>query len=126
MVSRRQPKSINSMWVIKSRSGSTRKSLRKDTYHLGLKKPLQSHRSYHKYLPVYRLKEAKGNLIQGTFYETELQKVIEKSSHLFRFEIILKSRGKRRKKEVLVYWKGCRKSYDSWLPASQLVSMQQP
>ena len=49
--------------------------------------------------PVYRLKEANGDLIQGTFYETELQRVIEKSNHLFRIETILKSRGKGRKKE---------------------------
>ena len=73
--------------------------------------------------PVYRLKEANGDLIQGTFYETELQRVIEKSNHLFRIEKILKSRGKGRKKEVLVHWKGWPKSYDSWLPASQLVSL---
>ena len=35
-------------------------------------------------------------------------------------------RGKGRKKEVLVHWKGWPKSYDSWLPASQLISLQQP
>ena len=74
--------------------------------------------------PVYCLKEANGYLIQGTFYETELQRVIEKSNHLFRIEKILKSRGKGKKKEVLVHWKGWPKSYDSWLPASQLVSLQ--
>ena len=55
------------------------------------------------YPPVDRLKEANGDLIQGTFYETELQRVIEKSNHLFRIEKILKSRGKGRKKEVLVH-----------------------
>lgn len=76
--------------------------------------------------PVYRLKEANGDLIQGTFYETELQRVVEKSNHLFRIEKILKRRGKGRKKEVLVHWKGWPKSYDSWLPASQLVSLQRP
>ena len=76
--------------------------------------------------PVYRLKEANGDLIQGTFYKTELQRVIEKSNHLFCIEKILKSRGKGKKKEVLVHWKGWPKSYDSWLPASQLVSLQRP
>ena len=72
--------------------------------------------------PVYCL-EANGDLIQGTFYETKLQRVIKKSNHLFRIEKILKSRGKGRKKEVLVHWKGWPKSYDSWLPVSQLVSL---
>ena len=41
------PKSINSTWAIKSRSVSTRKSLRKDICRLGPKKPLQLHRGYH-------------------------------------------------------------------------------
>ena len=37
--------------------------------------------------PVYRLKEADGDFIQGTFYEPELQKVLEKPDHLFRIEL---------------------------------------
>ena len=44
--------------------------------------------------PVYRLKEADGDLIQGTFYESELQKVIETVHHLFRIEKVLKHRRK--------------------------------
>lgn len=75
--------------------------------------------------PVYRLKEANGDWIQGTFYEAELQKVIEKADHLFRIEKILKSRGKGKQKEVLVLWKGWPRSYASWLPSKQLVSLQQ-
>ena len=38
--------------------------------------------------PVYCLKEAEGELIRGTFYEAELQKVTESSDHLFRIEKI--------------------------------------
>ncbi|XP_078364069.1 uncharacterized protein LOC144648359 [Oculina patagonica] len=75
--------------------------------------------------PVYRLKEANGDWIQGTFYEAELQKVIEKADHLFRIEKILKSRGKGKQKEVLVLWKGWPRSYASWLPSKQLVLLQQ-
>jgi len=75
--------------------------------------------------PAYRLREANGDLIQGTFYEAELQRVIEKSDHLFRIEKILQSRRRGSQKEVLVHWKGWPKSCDSWLPATQLVSLQQ-
>ena len=75
--------------------------------------------------PVYRLKEADGELIRGTFYEAELQKVIERSDHLFRIEKILKYRGKGASKEVLVHWKGWPQKYDSWIPYKQLVSLQQ-
>ena len=44
--------------------------------------------------PVYKLKELDGELIKGTFYETELQKVIEPKDHLFRVEKFLRRRGK--------------------------------
>ena len=56
--------------------------------------------------PVYRFKEADGELTRGTFYEAELQKVTKTLDHLFRIEKILKHRGKGVNKEVLVHWKG--------------------
>ncbi|CAH3024098.1 unnamed protein product [Porites evermanni] len=71
--------------------------------------------------PVYRLKEADGDFIQGTFYEPELRKVLEKPDHLFRIEKTLKYRGKGASKEALVHWKGWPKKYDSWIPYKQLV-----
>ena len=74
--------------------------------------------------PVYRLKEADGGWTQGTFYEAELQKVIEKSDHLFRIIKILNYRGKGTQKEALVHWKGWPKKYDSWIPNKQLVALQ--
>ncbi|XP_067030741.1 uncharacterized protein [Acropora muricata] len=74
--------------------------------------------------PVYKLKELDGELIKGTFYETELQKVIEPKDHLFRVEKVLRRRGKGGQAEVLVHWKGWPKKYDSWIPARQLVSLK--
>ena len=74
--------------------------------------------------PVYRLKEHDGELIQGTFYETELEKVIEPLHHLFRVDKVLRRRGKGAQAEVLVHWKGWPKKYDSWIPAQQLVSLR--
>ena len=74
--------------------------------------------------PVYKLKELDGELIKGTFYETELQKVIEPRDHLFRVEKVLRRRGKGGQAEVLVHWKGWPKKYDSWISARQLVSLK--
>ena len=74
--------------------------------------------------PMYRLKEADGDWIQGKFYEAELQKVIEKSNHLFRINKILKYRRKGAQKEALVHWKSWPKKYDSWISYKQLVSIQ--
>ena len=74
--------------------------------------------------PVCKLKEHDGELIKGTFYETELQKVIERKDHLFRVEKVLRRRGKGAQAEVLVHWKGWPKKYDSWIPVRQLVSLK--
>ena len=52
---------------------------------------------------MYRLKEADGDFIEGTFYEPELQKVKEKVDHLFRIEKLLKYPLKGANKEVLVH-----------------------
>ena len=74
--------------------------------------------------PVYKLKEHDGELIKGTFYESELQKVVELKDHLFRVEKVLRRRGKGGQAEVLVHWKGWPKKYDSWIPARQLMSLK--
>ena len=62
--------------------------------------------------PVYNLKEHNWKLIKGTFYESELQKVIKPKDHLFCVE------------KVLVHWKSWLKKYASWIPARQLVSLK--
>ena len=95
MVSKHDPKRRHSR-SSQDHSVSTRKALRKDTSRLGMKKPSQQHRDP----PVYRLKKADGDLIPGTFYEAELQKVIKSSHHLFRID---KIRGRGVNKEVLVH-----------------------
>ena len=71
--------------------------------------------------PVYKLKEFDVELIKGTFYETELQKVIEPKDHLFRVEKVLRRRCKGGQAEVLVHWKGWPKKYDSWIPVSKMM-----
>ena len=71
---------------------------------------------------MYRLKEANGDFIQGTFYEQEVQKVIETPDHLFRVEKVLKFRGKGADKEAVVHCKGYRANT---LPYKQLVALQQ-
>ena len=80
-----------------------------------------------RYPPVCRLKprEADGDWIQGTFYEFDLQKVIETAKYLFRIEKKLKLRGRGANKKVSVHWKGWPKKYDSWIPHNQLVALQQ-
>ena len=60
---------------------------------------------------TYRLSEWDGTPIKGTFYEPDIQKVPDDS--LFRVEKVLK----RKRRNVLVRWKGRPAKYDSWIPA---------
>jgi transposase InsO family protein len=69
--------------------------------------------------PVYRIKDCKGELIEGSFYEAELQKVTVKKNQLYVVETVLKEK----KDKVLVKWRGYPKSMNSWIAKSSLVSL---
>ena len=70
--------------------------------------------------PVYRLRVYDGIMLEGTFYERELQRVQPSEYNMFRIEKILKVRGKGKGVEYLVRWSGLPSKYDQWLPASSL------
>lgn len=69
-------------------------------------------------LPVYELKDLAGEPIEGYFYEQELtlvNKDLEEEEFLI--EEIIQTRGRGKKKEVLVKWKGYPDKFNSWIPA---------
>ena len=70
--------------------------------------------------PVYRLREYDGTILEGTFYERELQRVQQSEADLFRIDKIVKTRGKGKNEQYLVRWSGWPSKYDQWLPASSL------
>ena len=70
--------------------------------------------------PVYRLREYDGTMLDGTFYERELQRVQQSEADLFLIEKILKTRGKGKDEEYLVRWSGWPSKYDQWIRASSL------
>lgn len=72
--------------------------------------------------PVYRIKDCEANTLEGTFYEYELQKV-DKSDDVYIVEKILKRENRRRTPYVLVKWRGYPASMNSWLPASDLITL---
>ena len=69
---------------------------------------------------MYRLKDNDGSVLEGTFYERELQRVHQFEADLFRIENILNMQGKGKHLEYLVRWSGWPSKYDQWLPASTL------
>lgn len=56
-------------------------------------------------MPVYKLKDGAGEILDGTFYEAELQKVIKKDD-VYRVVKVLRKRKRKGVVEYLVKWKG--------------------
>lgn len=71
-------------------------------------------------IPVFKVKDLTDEQIEGTFYQSELQKVVKSSDVLYRVERVLKRRKRGNKKEVLVKWDGWPTKFDSWIPESSL------
>lgn len=72
--------------------------------------------------PVYKLKDAAGELIEGTFYEAEIQQVT-KNDNVYKVESILKTRKNGRQKEYFVKWLGYPMHMASWVSASDLKTI---
>ena len=70
--------------------------------------------------PIYKLVDWHDKPVEGTFYQTELQKVEATDEDLFKVEEVIKYKGRGRNKEALVKWKGWPKKFNSWILASNL------
>ena len=65
--------------------------------------------------PVYLLKDYHEEVLEGTFYEQELQKVKVSTDKLYMVESVLDKRKRRGKTEYLVKWKGYPDSFNQWV-----------
>ena len=63
---------------------------------------------------VYLVKDDHGEILEGTFYAEELQKVI-KTDDVYKIEPILKKRKKVRRVQYLVKWLEYQESFNSWI-----------
>lgn len=71
-------------------------------------------------IPVYRIRDRKGEEIKGVFYDYELQKVF-KLDQTIHIEKIIKSRkSKKNGTEYLVKWLNQSSKFNSWVKASDL------
>ncbi len=67
---------------------------------------------------AYRLREYDGTLLEGHFYEQELQHVsMNEQRDMFRIDRVIKTRGQGRHEEYLVHWRGWPDKYNSWVLA---------
>ncbi|XP_056004157.1 uncharacterized protein LOC125662183 [Ostrea edulis] len=71
-------------------------------------------------IPVYKVQDLADDPIEGTFYQSELQKVVKSEDVAYRVEKILKRRRRGKTKEVFVKWEGWPKKFNSWIPESSL------
>lgn len=70
--------------------------------------------------PKYRLTDLSGEDIEGTFMESELQRVRISENKTYNIEKIIQRRGRGKNAEVLVKWEGYPNKFNSWIPASEL------
>ena len=73
--------------------------------------------------PVYRLKDQDGELIEGTFYEQELQKIIVPPDFAFKIEEIVSRKKKGKESLVLVKWKGWPDKFNSWIKERDIIHL---
>ena len=72
--------------------------------------------------PIYKIVDWDNQLVEGTFYQKDLQKVETSDENLFKIDHVIKFRGCGKSKEALVKWKGWPKEFNSWIPASNIVT----
>jgi len=68
------------------------------------------------YINMYRVEDEDGEPVHGTFYETELQQVLQDHRNIWKVEQIVQERGQGAQKEALVKFKGWPTFYNRWLP----------
>ena len=66
---------------------------------------------------TYKIEDTRGEEIQGTFYEEELQKTKQET---YRIEKVLRHRTKKGVKEIYVKWKGYNNTFNQWIPESYI------
>ena len=74
-------------------------------------------------IPVYKITDYDNDPIEGTFYESELQKVNKDRDDLWKIEKVLKRRKRRGIKEMYVKWLGYPTKFNSWIKESDLENI---
>ena len=68
----------------------------------------------------YKIKDLNNEILDGTFYAEELQKIY-KTDGIFKIESILKKRRRKKQQEYLVKWSGYLAILNTWIPAKHPV-----
>jgi hypothetical protein len=71
-------------------------------------------------IQVYTLLDQNDELVLGTFYKSELQRVNPDDKKLWKIDQVLEERGSGKNKRLYVKWKFWKKDFNSWIKASTL------
>lgn len=74
-------------------------------------------------IPKYVLKDASGEVIQGSFYPQKVQ-AIDREEDIYQIDAVLDTRKRRGRKEFLVHWQGYPATMNSWVPESQMMDLK--
>lgn len=77
-------------------------------------------------IPVYRLKDLAGTMLDGTFYENEIQKVVIPKNKHYKIDKVLKYKTAGKQKQALVRWLFWPPKFDSWVPMSRIKNIKSP
>ena len=80
-----------------------------------------------KYSPVtYILRSLAGEIIEGSFYEQEMQPSHsdDESDRMYHIDKVLRTRGKGDHKQALVRWRGYEREPPTWIPYSNIQRVQ--
>jgi hypothetical protein len=72
--------------------------------------------------PTYKIADLDGEIIQGTFYDRELQHVV-KTEEVYKIEKIMRTRRRGGKKEYFVKWKGYPDKFNSWVDEANVTNV---
>ena len=75
--------------------------------------------------PVYLVKDDHGEILEGSFYAEEIQKVI-KQDDVYKIQRVLKTRREGRRVQYLVKWLGYPESFSSWILKQDLQKHTTP
>ena len=70
--------------------------------------------------PYYKIRDLNSEILEGTFYDSELQK-INKSDDTSQIERIVKTRTKRKERQYLIKWYEYPESFNSWVRERDIV-----
>lgn len=80
-------------------------------------------RTWRSGVPIYRIKDYDNEVITGTFYQSELQKINISEDQMWKLEKILKPKRMGQNRQYFVKWLHWPKNFNSWVKASDIQNI---